>query len=69
MFKKVKMYFALRYMKAKNLYNIKRYERRINRAWKMSLNLPEEKRYEIGEKLLYHEANLRHLKELFASQM
>lgn len=69
MFEKMKYYLRLRYMKAVNLYKLKRYERKINKLWGKCLNLPEEQKYIIGEKLMYHEANLRHLKEVFATQL
>lgn len=69
MFEKMKYYLRLRYMKAVNLYRLKRYERKINKLWKKCLNLPEEQKYIIGEKLMYHEANLRRLKEVFATQL
>ncbi|MCR5224612.1 MAG: hypothetical protein K6C34_00855 [Alphaproteobacteria bacterium] len=61
----MKGYFHYRYMQLKALFNIKRYERMINRAWKRSLELPEHKRAEVCEKLLYHEANLAKLKAMY----
>ena len=61
----VKEYVKIRITRMKLLFNIRRYERMINKAWESSLNMPYEKRAEITEKLLYHESNLHKLKTLY----
>lgn len=66
MFTKVKNFIQYRLKKTEALFNIHRYEKMINKAWKRSLTLPYDKRVEVGTQLLYHEANLERMKRLYA---
>lgn len=67
MFEKVKSNVCAEWRKFNVRRNIRRYERLINKGWKMVLDMNEDSKYTYGEILMRHEEKLNAYKKLYAA--